>query len=104
VDNYATHKHEKVRNWLKRHPRVVLHFTPTSASWLNLVERFFGVLTAKQLKRGVFTSVAELEQTIIAYIEKQNIHLKPFVWTKSAEEILHKVKRARSTLDNIQSN
>ena len=62
VDNYATHKHPKVRNWLKRNPRVVLHFTPTSASWLNLVERFFGILTEKQLKRGVFTSVAELEQ------------------------------------------
>ena len=104
VDNYATHKHEKVRNWLKRHPRVVLHFTPTSASWLNLVERFFGVLTEKQLKRGVFTSVAELEQTIREYIAKQNANPKPFVWTKSAEEILEKVNRARSTLNNIQSN
>jgi len=104
VDNYATHKHKKVRTWLKRHPRVFLHFTPTSSSWLNLVERFFGVLTEKQLKRGVFTSVAELEQKIVEYIEKQNIKPKPFVWTKSAEEILNKVKRARAILDNIQSN
>ncbi len=104
VDNYATHKHKKVRNWLKRHPRVFLHFTPTSASWLNLVERFFGVLTEKQLKRGVFTSVAELEHTILEYIAKLNTNPKPFVWTKSAEEILQKVHRARGTLNNIQSN
>jgi len=104
VDNYATHKHQKIRNWLKRNSRVVLHFTPTSASWLNLVERFFGVLTEKQLKRGVFTSVAELEQQIIAYIKKLNTNPKPFVWTKSAEEILQKVNRARATLHNIQSN
>jgi len=104
VDNYATHKHEKVRNWLKRNKRVCLHFTPTSSSWLNLVERFFGVLTARQLKRGVFTSVKELEQKIIEYIENNNKTPKPFVWTKSAEEILEKVNRARTTLDNIRSN
>ena len=104
VDNYSTHKHKKVRNWLKRHTRVFLHFTPTSSSWLNLVERFFGVLTEKQLKRGVFTSVAELEQKILEYIEKHNTQPKPFVWTKSAEEILEKVNRARSTLNNIRSN
>lgn len=104
VDNYSTHKHEKVRNWLKRNKRVFLHFTPTSSSWLNLVERFFGVLTEKQLKRGVFTSVDELEQAIIAYIENNNKNPKPFVWTKSAEEILVKVNRARETLINMQSN
>ncbi|MBA1446006.1 MAG: IS630 family transposase [Gammaproteobacteria bacterium] len=104
VDNYSTHKHEKVRNWLKRNKRVYLHFIPTSSSWLNLVERFFGVLTEKQLKRGVFTSVDELEQKIIEYIDKNNKNPKPFVWTKSAEEILEKVNRARSTLDNIRSN
>lgn len=102
VDNYATHKHEKVRNWLKRNKRVTLHFVPTSSSWLNLVERFFGLLTAKQLKRGVFTSVKELEKKIIEHIETINENPKPFVWTKSAEEILKKVKRAQSTLDNIQ--
>ena len=104
VDNYSTHKHEKIKNWLKRNKRVYLHFIPTSSSWLNLVERFFGMLTQKQLKRGVFTSVAELEQKIIAYIDNNNKNPKPFVWTKSAEEILGKVSRARSTLDNIQSN
>ena len=103
VDNYSTHKHEKVKNWLKRNKRVSLHFIPTSSSWLNLVERFFGVLTQKQLKRGVFTSVAELEGKIISYIDNNNKNPKPFVWTKSAEEILEKVDRARSTLDNIQS-
>lgn len=104
VDNYSTHKHKKVQNWLKRNKRVFLHFTPTSSSWLNLVERFFGVLTEKQLKRGVFTSVDELEQTIVEYIDKCNKKPKPFVWTKSAGEILEKVNRARSTLDNIQFN
>ena len=102
VDNYSTHKHEKVRNWLKRNKRVVLHFIPTSSSWLNLVERFFGVLTQKQLKRGIFTSVDELERTIIEYIDNNNKNPKPFVWTKSVEEILAKVNRARSTLDNIR--
>lgn len=101
VDNYSTHKHEKVQNWLKRNKRVVLHFIPTSSSWLNLVERFFGVLTDKQLRRGVFNSVDELEKTIIEYIDNNNKNPKPFVWTKSAEEILEKVNRARSTLDNI---
>ena len=104
VDNYSTHKHEKVQKWLQRNKRVFLHFTPTSSSWLNLVERFFGVLTEKQLKRGVFTSVDELEQKIIEYIDNNNKNPKPFVWTKSAEEILEKVNRARLTLDNIQSD
>lgn len=104
VDNYSTHKHEKVQYWLKRNERVCLHFTPTSSSWLNLVERFFGVLTERQLKRGVFTSVEELEQKIIEYIDNNNKNPKPFVWTKSAEEILEKVNRARTTLDNIRSN
>ncbi len=104
VDNYSTHKHVKVQNWLKRNKRVSLHFIPTSSSWLNLVERFFGVLTEKQLKRGVFTSVDELEQKIIEYIDTNNKNPKPFVWTKSAGEILEKVRRARLTLNNISSN
>lgn len=98
VDNYATHKHEKVRNWLKRNKRVHLHFIPTSSSWLNLVERFFGLLTEKQLRRGVFTSVKELEAAITGFIEHHNSDPKPFVWTKSAEEILEKVSRARTQL------
>ena len=98
VDNYATHKHQTIKTWLKRHPRVQLHFIPTSSSWLNLVERFFGLLTQKQLRRGVFTSVKELERTIMQFITTHNHNKKPFVWTKSAEEILVKVGRARQAL------
>jgi transposase len=103
VDNYSTHKHQKVKNWLKRNKRVHLHFIPTSSSWLNLVERFFGLLTEKQLRRGVFTSVKDLEAAIMQFIETHNEAPKPFVWTKSAEEILVKVGRARETLSNQQS-
>lgn len=103
VDNYATHKHQKVRNWLKRHKRVHLHFIPTSSSWLNLVERFFGLLTQKQLRRGVFTSVKDLESSITNFIEHNNSDPKPFVWTKTAEEILEKVGRARKSLINQQT-
>lgn len=98
VDNYATHKHEKVRRWLKRNKRVTLHFIPTSSSWLNLVERFFGVLTDKALKRGVFTSVKELEASIHEFIDTHNKSPKPFTWTKSTEVILEKVNRAREAL------
>lgn len=95
VDNYATHKHDKVKRWIERNKRVHLHFIPTSSSWLNLVERFFGLLTEKQLRRGIFTSVKELEEAIVNFIETHNEAGKPFVWTKSAEEILVKVGRAR---------
>jgi len=98
VDNYATHKHQKVNNWLKRNRRVHLHFIPTSSSWLNLVERFFGLITDKQIRRGVFTSVKELEDAIYKFIETHNANSKPFVWTKSATEILAKVGRAREAL------
>lgn len=101
VDNYATHKHEKVGNWLKRNKRVQLHFIPTSSSWLNLVERFFGLITEKQIRRGVFCSVAELEEKIMAFIEKHNENPKPFVWTKSLEDILPKIDRARLALKNV---
>lgn len=100
VDNYATHKHEKVRNWLKRNPRVQLHFIPTSSSWLNLVERFFGLITEKQIRRGIFTSVAALEQAIHEFIEQHNANKRPFVWTKSAADILEKVGRARTALSS----
>lgn len=103
VDNYATHKHEKVKTWLKRNQRVHLHFIPTSSSWLNLVERFFGLLTQRQLRRGVFTSVKELEKAIMQFIETHNENKKPFVWTKSAEEILVKVERARQVLSSQQT-
>jgi len=98
VDNYATHKHENVKKWLKRNPRVQLHFIPTSSSWLNLVERFFGLITDKALRRGVFTSVTELETRIQEFIDQHNHKLKPFVWTKSASKILKKVSRAKKAL------
>jgi len=101
VDNYATHKHEKVKNWLRRNKRVELHFIPTSSSWLNLVERFFGIITEKQIRRGVFTSVAQLEEKIMQFIEAHNESPKPFVWTKTTEEILGKVDRARKKLNNL---
>lgn len=100
VDNYATHKHEKVRNWLKRNKRVTLHFIPTSSSWLNLVERFFGLITEKQIRRGVFSSVSDLEDQIMKFIDGYNDNPKPFVWTKSVDEIMAKIDRARLALSN----
>ena len=98
LDNYATHKHSKVKAWLKKHPRFHLHFTPTSASWLNMVERFFRELTAKRLRRGVFRSLSELIESITAYLGSYNAHPTPFVWTATARDILAKVKRARRKL------
>jgi transposase len=100
VDNYATHKHSKVEKWLARRPRFHVYFTPTSSSWLNMVERFFRDLTQNRLKRGVFLDVEELIMAIIDYIDKHNDHPKPFIWTAKASDILEKVKRARKTLDN----
>jgi len=93
LDNYGTHKHPKVRQWLADHPRWVFHFTPTSASWLNAVEGFFSIITRRKIRRGVFKSVAELEKAIRAYIQDHNGQAKPFVWTKSAETILAKLNR-----------
>lgn len=98
VDNYATHKHPKVRAWLERHPRVRFHFVPTSSSWLNLVERFFGELTLRQLKRLAVTSVGELIAAITSYIDSRNRRPRPFVWTASAETVLKKVDKANKTL------
>jgi len=103
VDNYATHKHPAVQRWLKRHPRFHIHFTPTSASWLNMVERFFRDLTVKRLRRGVFRDVMELVTAIDDYADHHNESPKPFIWTASATDILEKVKRARKTLVNVQS-
>lgn len=103
VDNYATHKHPKVKSWLARHPRFHLHFTPTSASWLNMVERFFRDLTEKRLRRGVFKSVPELTAAISHYIRKHNAAPNPFVWTASATDILEKVRRGRAKLDMLQT-
>lgn len=102
-DNYATHKHAKVQAWQKRNPRFHFHFTPTSASWLNMVERFFRDLTTRSLRRGVFRSVAELMEAIEKHIAAHNADPKPFVWTASASDILEKVKRGRRKLVNMQS-
>ena len=100
LDNYATHRHEKVLGWIERSKRVFLHFTPTSASWVNLVERFFAMLTDKRIRRGVFTSVPHLEECLREYVDSYNKNPKPFVWTKSVADILEKVGRARAALPN----
>jgi len=98
VDNYATHKHPKVKNWLKRNKRVSFHFIPTSSSWLNLVERFFGLITDKAIRRGVFCSVKDLEEKLMNYIHQYNKNPKPFTWTKTVEVIMEKVVRAKEVL------
>lgn len=103
VDNASTHKHVKVQRWVKRHPRFHFHFTPTSSSWLNMVERFFRDLTQNRLRRGVFRDVPELVEAVESYIDKHNESPKPFIWTAKASDILAKVKRARKTLLNVQS-
>src|SRR5271169_4800953 len=102
-DNYATHKHPKVQRWLARHPRFHLHFTPTSASWLNMVERFFRDLTPNRLRRGVFRDLDELIMAIATYIYRHNESPKPFIWTARAADILEKVKRARRSLNKRRS-
>jgi transposase len=93
MDNYATHKHPKVRAWLARHPLWTFHFTPTSASWLNAVENFFSALTRRRLQRGVFKSVVDLQAAINRYLKEHNADPKPFVWTKTAKDIIAKVER-----------
>jgi transposase len=98
VDNYSTHKHPRVLSWLKRHPRFHVHFTPTSGSWLNMVERWFRDLTSKRLRRGVFKSVPQLIEAIESYITQMNQSPKPFIWTAKASDILEKVKIAREAL------
>ena len=102
LDNYGTHKTPEVKAWLARHRRFKLHFTPTSASWLNLVERFFAEITTKRIRRGIFRSVADLEQAIHDYLDRHNCDPKPFVWTKSAEIILEKERRALDLLEAIK--
>lgn len=103
ADSYATHKHPAVQAWLAQHPRFNMHFTPTSASWLNMVERFFRDITTERLRRGVFTSVPELESAINEYVAHHNTNPKPFIWTKSARDILQKVIRANSRLSSKQN-
>jgi transposase len=102
-DNYATHKHAKVQAWQKRNPRFHFHFTPTSASWLNMVERFFRDLTTNRIRRGVFHSEADLIAAIEEYLEVHNANPKPLIWTARADDILEKVKRGRAKLDKLRS-
>jgi transposase len=103
LDNSSTHKTDEVKAWLARHPRFKLHFTPTSASWLNLVERFFAEITRKRIRRGTFASVAELEDAIHDYLHHHNADPKPFVWTKTAEVILKKERRALDALEAVKA-
>ena len=103
VDNYATHKHDKVKKWLKRHPRFHVHFIPTSSSWLNVIERFFRDLDVRRLKRGVFKNVPDVVAAIDGYIDAHNEDPNPVVWSATADKILEKVGRARSALDNLQT-
>jgi transposase len=103
LDNYATHKHQSVQRWLNRHKRFHLHFTPTSSSWLNQVERWFRDLTDKNLRRGIFGSVPDLIASIETYLAASNEDPKPYVWNATAEAILAKVARARTTLDQTVS-
>src|SRR6266566_3988494 len=102
LDNYGTHKTPEVQKWLKRHGRFVLHFIPTSSSWLNLVERWFRELTQKAVRRGAFFSVPDLIAAIEAFLAGWNENPRPFVWTAKLEEILKKIERARAKLESIQ--
>jgi len=101
LDNYSTHNHANVKTWLAKHPRFHLHFTPTSSSWLNLIERWFGKLTAKAIRRGVFHSVPDLITAIETYLSANNQDPQPFTWTATADQILEKVRRGRVALDAI---
>jgi transposase len=102
MDNYGTHKHPKVRGWLQRHPRFVPHFIPTSSSWLNLIERWFGELTGKRIRRGVFVSVADLVAAIEDYLAVWNTNPKPLVWTATVASIVEKLSHCKQTLEKIK--
>lgn len=102
MDNYGTHKTPEVKLWLEKHPRFKSHFIPTSSSWLNLVERWFGHLTQKVIRRGSFLSVLDLKQAIETFLQAWNTDPKPFIWTAKVEDILQKLDRARSKLEQIQ--
>lgn len=104
LDNYDTHKTPEVIASLEKHPRFNLHFTPTSASWLNLVERFFAEITAKRIRRGSYSSVDDLEDAIYDYLLQHNAKPKPFVWSKTAEDIIIRERRALDALDEIKGN
>jgi DDE superfamily endonuclease len=92
AENYATHKHPKIKAWLERNPRVTMHFTPASGSWMNRIEIFFGIITRQAIRRGTFTSVKELINAVEVFIDGWNERCEPFVWTKTADEILAKAK------------
>lgn len=102
MDNYGTHQHPRVQNWLQRHPRFVPHFIPTSSSWLNLVERWFGELTGKRIRRGTFVSVADLKQAIEEFLSQWNSDPQPFVWTATVDAIVEKLSRCKQTLEKIK--
>ena len=102
VDNYGTHKHDNVQDWLKRHPRFVFYFVPASSSWLNLVERWFSELESKAIRRGAFQSVEDLKNSIVAFLSAWNCEPQPFVWTATIESITEKLSRCRQTLESIQ--
>lgn len=104
LDNHATHKHAAVRKWIESRKRIFLHFAPVGASWLNMVERFFGISTDKRLRRGALTSVKALEKALHHFIERTNEDPRPFVWTKCGREIVDGVRRARQTLELLQAN
>lgn len=103
ADNYATHNHGTVKAWLKKHGRFQMHFTPTSSSWMNVVERFIGDLTEDGVREGSFTSVKELKDSIVAYLEQPNRAAKPYRWKASGAEILAKIQRARQALEQSGS-
>jgi len=102
MDNYGTHKEPHVQAWLKKHPRFVCHFIPTSSSWLNLVERWFEELSEKAIRRGSFVSVADLQTAIDSFLEAWNQQPKPFVWTAKVEDIIKKIERVRAKLEEIK--
>jgi transposase len=103
LDNYATHKHPKVRAWLERHPRFAFHFTPTSSSWLNAVEGYFAKLTRSRLKRGVFRSIVDLQAVINRFLAETNKQPKPFIWTADPDKIIAAVDRGRQVVDSLLS-
>jgi len=104
ADNYATHKHKRVKSWLGTHPRFQMHFTPTSSSWLNLVERFFGELTADCIREGSFQSVGELGDAILEYLAARNENPKRYIWKAKGEEILKKIQRAKQALQTVSTS
>jgi hypothetical protein len=101
LDNYGTHGHANVENWLAKHPRFQLHFVPTSSSWLNMVECWFGLLTEQAIRRGSFGSVPELIAAIQEYLDSHNDDPKPFIWAATVEELIAKVRRGRAALQSI---